>query len=224
MARTKGQTAKRISPDKTPAENFNIAQMGEWWSDEKISGDYELSDYLLLAWKWRFELLVWEPPFASMPAKDKAILEKGKTQRAEKKAVVLNEIGRNLGKAIAHGDWKHLFTLAKAVEFVNEQWDWRVKCLKDICEIHYDSRCSRFKPLSEGDRLRMTIIREYFFRQSEGNDTARKKRSSFMAHIANIMKRQVDSDGHDAFSKSFDRACESLGIDWKCNKGKRNAK
>ena len=221
MARSKGQTAKRISPANTPSENFKIAQLGEWWGEDETS-----QDNLLLAWLWRVLLLLNDPPLAAMSPRDKANIAKSKNKRAKDKADLLSEIGAALGKAIAKGDWKHLLSFAKAVQFVEERWDWHINSIDDIKQlvVGFASYSSKFKPLSDGARLRMTIIREYFFTTSEGNDTARKTRSSFMAHIEKIMKRKGDSLGHGAFSKSFDRACESLGINWKHNKGKRRSK
>jgi hypothetical protein len=219
MARSKGQTAKRISPANTPSENFKIAQLGEWWGEDEIS-----QDNLLLAWLWRILLLLYDPPLAAMSPRDKVQMAKSKNKRAKDKADLLSEIGAALGSAIAKGDWKHLLSFAKAVQFVDERWDWHINSIDDIKQLGSGFYTRKFKPLSDGARLRMTIIREYFFTTSEGNDTARKTRSSFMAHIVKIMKRKGDSLGHGAFSKSFDRACESLGINWKHNKGKRRSK
>ena len=179
------KVTKRISPDNTPSENRKLAQVGEFWETTEF----------VHAYHWRHML---------------ALCNRADAYKlTEAKAETLSEIGEVVGKAIAEGDWRYLESLAKAVKFVNDHFDWNLKTQEDFMELlHWDT--GRFTPI---DPIRSLIIREYYQHRGGSVDDAKKTRKTFMPYIAAILRRKVDAKG--AFAKAFDRACKDVGIKWR---------
>lgn len=177
------KVTKRISPKNTPSENHKLAQIGKFW------GMPEFVD----AWHWRYMLALCNRAEAS--------------NLTETKAETLSEIGEVVGKAIAEGNWLYLESLAKAVAFVNDRFDWNVTTQEEFMNLSHWA-ASHFTP---DKRLHTLIIREFFFRK----EFPAKKwtRKTFMPYIARILCRKVDARG--TFAKAFDRACKDVNIKWR---------
>jgi hypothetical protein len=179
------KVTKRISPDNTPSENRKLAQVGEFWETTEF----------VQAWHWRYMLLLCNQPEAA--------------NLTETKAETLREIGEVVGKAVAEGNWRYLESLAKAVAFVNDRFEWNVTGQEEIMELgHWDASKFKFKPV---DPLRTLIITEYFMCRGDAVDKAKKARKTFMPYIAAMLGREVNG----AFEKAFGRACKEVGIKWR---------
>lgn len=123
------------------------------------------------------------------------------------KASTIREIGREVGKAIAEGNWRYLESLARAVEFVNDRFTWNVTGQEEIMQL-WNWHPSKFRPV---DPLRTLIITEYFMCRGGAVDKAKKARKTFMPYIAAMLGREVNG----AFEKAFGRACKEVGIKWR---------
>lgn len=201
MARTRHKVSKLIQSDNSPDENRRIAEVGEFAGDPI----YEKAFF----WRWRSLLA----EFAMKQAR-------GSESALTRRLALDKEISEAIRDALIRGDEQFFKQLAKATKFLNEHINWNIKTFEDFGDLLRGSLGRRLRPL---DPLRAKIAQQYYLSTWRG-DEVKEKRSTFMAHIAKQMGCTVDSLGHDAFSKSFDRACQSLGISWKHNKGKRGAK
>ena len=201
MASAKHKTSKLIEPGNSPEQNRRIAEIGEF-ADDLI---YEKAFF------WRWHLLL-----AEFCMKQPRGTESAVARRLE----LDKEISEAIRVALIRGDYQFFEKLAKATKFLNEHINWNIKTFEDFGDLLRGSLGRRLRPL---DPLRAKIAQQYYLSTWRG-DEVKEKRSTFMAHIAKQMGCTVDSLGHDAFSKSFDRACQSLGISWKHNKGKRREK
>lgn len=179
MSREKNKVTKRMSPENSHSENHKLAQFGEFWGTPQFQQ----------AWFWKYRLA-----FSGM-------LEASK--RKKKEAIILREIGKTVGEAIAKGNSRYLESLAKAVKFVDERFDWNVTTPDDLIQL-YRFDLSKFKPV---DKLRMLIIHSFYFRHGGKVEAAKHSRKTFMQYIEAQMPDAINE-------RTFDRACRAVGIRW----------
>ena len=212
MARTKHKVSKLIAATNTHSKNKRLAQLGEFAERPEW--------FQVFMWRVRVMHLEWEkthPNLVKTAEIEQRPLNELAKEMERELCLIDEEIGKVVREAMLRGDSSFLRYLAEVNNFLHENFVWKGNRYGDFADM------MEMKDAQFIDPLRATIAQEYYFTKGTA-DEAKKKRSTFMAHIAEKTGHEVDSLGHNAFSRSFDRACKSLGIDWKHNKGKRGAK